>query len=385
MQALRKVLSTAFLAGFCCVAAAQSNVRIGEIPTAAPIPVRETVLPSVISDQFRAEGDSLRNVYDFNGAITSYINAMRNTSDPKRESDLEERMAWCEFAYGMTGACERPKVVGKQRFHRNDFFLYYPLPDKSWHHNSSRPTQPIYAPEDAQDIYFSSGERYFPMVCGDRLYFSTTKDGMGGYDIHVAHWNSSEGTWGKSENLGFPYNSPHNDYLYVDTPDGKYSVFASDRECPGTDSVYVYVLEQNLRPAKVSVDSAPELSELCTLAPSGDLKTVDNSVAISSMTRDESIGKEYSNRIAQVAALRDSLDKKTADASEEELAAMRARLEKASAELQKVEAEFLFSSSNTDFRKLAEETEKEVVVGIGKTFLFTRKAYGAPMNFLSVD
>lgn len=92
----------------------------------------------------------------------------------------------------------------------------------------------------------SPGDEVFPMLSpdGKRLYFAS--DGLfgaGGYDLYVARWDPQKKAWGQVQNLGFPFNSKGDDLLFCDTPDGRYSLLASNRDC-GRDSVVIYVLRQ---------------------------------------------------------------------------------------------------------------------------------------------
>ena len=167
-----------------------------------------------------------------------------------------------------------PVVVAQKRVPRSDFFLWYShLADRSWGSDRNwyppetrmlyfaRPTaagdyeivcsEPVddalwSVPEPVCDEAVSPGNEIFPMLSPDgrRLYFSS--DGLfgaGGYDLYVANWNPERQTWGAVQNMGFPYNSPGDDLLFCDTPDGRYSLMASNRSC-GKDSVVIYVLRQ---------------------------------------------------------------------------------------------------------------------------------------------
>lgn len=364
-------------------AMAQSEIVIGDIPTASPIAEHEVILPSTIFDQHRAAADSLMMSYDFDGALTEYVLALRSTSDKSREEAVEHSMAFCERAFEMMDECIRPVVVAKERFSVRDFYLYYPMEDKAWHINTAHPDLPIYAPKGAADIYYSVGDRIYPMVYGDRMYFSSASgDGIGGYDLYESRWDSRRRDWGKPENLGFPFNSPYNDYLYIDTDDGKYSIFASDRECPGTDSVYVYVLERNARPSRVSVDTAAELRELCMLNPAEDLKKINNSNSISELEQDTRLEEFYTTKLQEVRQLRDSLSLRLSSLSpDEELAPLRGRLEQAASELQKIEMDFLSMGDARNLQRASDETDKEII-GVGKSYTFTRKTLGPAINFV---
>lgn len=81
----------------------------------------------------------------------------------------------------------------------------------------------------------------FPFLLNDgvTLYFATERsDGMGGLDIYRTRYDSDAENFLRSENIGFPFNSPYNDYmLAVDENEG-IGYFATDRDCE-VDSVTI--------------------------------------------------------------------------------------------------------------------------------------------------
>jgi hypothetical protein len=101
-------------------------------------------------------------------------------------------------------------------------------------------------PEPVCPEAVSPGDEVFPMLSpdGKRLYFAS--DGLfgaGGYDLYEARWDPQKKSWGQVRNMGFPFNSKADDLLFCDTPDGRFSLLASNRDC-GRDSVVIYVLRQ---------------------------------------------------------------------------------------------------------------------------------------------
>lgn len=275
-----------------------------------------------------------------------------------------------------------PVVVAKEKFSREDFFLYYPLADRSWHVNIARPDLPVYAPEGCEDIHYSVTDCIFPMVCGNRRYFSRQDpDGAGGFDIFYST-RRADGKWGEAVSLGYPYNSPGNDYLFIDTEDGKYSIFASDRECQGTDSVMVYVLECCHEPVRTRVSDAAELQRLCLLEPSMDLKKVNYQQAMTAIAGDKDLDEIYATQIALVRSLRDSLSSRAGIPVDEERAAeLNAHLRLAEDHLKKIEMQFLNADNLPDRTALEEEAAKEII-GLGKSYTFTRKSLGTAVNFV---
>lgn len=64
---------------------------------------------------------------------------------------------------------------------------------------------------------------------GETMYFSSEgHNSMGGMDIFVSY--KKQGAWSDPENLGYPINTPYDDYFYASTASGKYAYIASNRE-----------------------------------------------------------------------------------------------------------------------------------------------------------
>lgn len=85
----------------------------------------------------------------------------------------------------------------------------------------------------------------FLMSDGTTLYFASDGEGtLGGYDIFVTRYDSEDNTYLRPSNLGMPFNSAANDYLYAIDEWNNLGWFASDREQPA-DTVCVYVFIPN--------------------------------------------------------------------------------------------------------------------------------------------
>lgn len=92
-----------------------------------------------------------------------------------------------------------------------------------------------------------SGDTNYPFVMTDgiTIYFgSTGEQSMGGYDIFVTRYNTNTDSYLAPENIGMPFNSPFNDYMYVIDEFNNLGWFASDRYQP-EDSVCIYVFIPN--------------------------------------------------------------------------------------------------------------------------------------------
>lgn len=84
----------------------------------------------------------------------------------------------------------------------------------------------------------------FVLTDGATLYFASDREGgLGGLDIYMTRYNAALGQWLPAENIGLPFNSPADDYLYaVDEADG-YAFFATNRHslAPAADSLPAHV------------------------------------------------------------------------------------------------------------------------------------------------
>lgn len=80
----------------------------------------------------------------------------------------------------------------------------------------------------------------FMMSDGMTLYFAAEGEAsIGGYDIFMSTYDASEGKFLQPENIGMPFNSMANDYLFAIDEYNQLGFFASDRNQP-TDTVCVY-------------------------------------------------------------------------------------------------------------------------------------------------
>lgn len=90
----------------------------------------------------------------------------------------------------------------------------------------------------------TAGNANYPFVLSDgiTIYYASDSEGLGGYDIFVTRYNTNTDTYLMPENVGMPFNSPYNDYMYVIDEYNNLGWFASDRFQPeGKVCVYVFI------------------------------------------------------------------------------------------------------------------------------------------------
>lgn len=362
-----------------------------------PDTTREVPVPLSDLDLICLEAEDHHLAYEFTEAINTYRLAQTRTRDSLTRANIEEFIIQSVNGRNMADFCYKPRVVARRRFSVDDFFLYYPLPDSTWVPTPNELdslggpfSAATYAPEDAiRFIYsgidttgvrtilethfedtawtapaalpFASGKgEIYPMISGNKLYFSSRGlFGVGGYDLYSCEWDQKAKKWGKPVNLGFPYSSPADDFLLMNTPDGRHTIFASNRDC-SEDSVYVYVLEYDVMPVHQGIESAAELRELCRLVPDSErgkaaAVPVSSDPAMKGYTDKVLEVRELKGRFTrtnrQIEAMRNRYSRASGEEKKylsEEIAGMEAelpelqnRLNKASRELQAMEMDLL--------------------------------------------
>lgn len=420
----------------------RNKIFIGIFTLLAQIAFGTDAPAQVSPTRLLMKADSSRMAYNFQEAV-KYCEAAVDALDSTSSAKAEEQLLLARNGLNMMGFCSQPVVVAKQTFPLQDFLLFYPLKDFSWRKSPNQLdslggdnlSRAVYVPDGSRDIYYSakdeegirniysthltdslwsvptlineqmtsSSDEIYPMLSpdGQSLYFASKGlYGMGGYDLYVSQWNKETGDWDVPVNMGFPYSSPYDDFLFVNTEDGKYSIFASNREC-GRDSVTIYVLEYDGMPVRKAVTEVDELRELAALNPAGNHPGIDNGSAVSGET-DESTRK-YMDKMREVRSLRDSvarfgknLDKLRsglATASDEKKARLTAEitdkemmlptlnstLNAAVKELQNIEMDFLANGIVIDTRKLQAEADKEIV-GASSGYTFSKNSFGPDLR-----
>ena len=394
-----------------------------------PLPVPEYEVLMMDGEAYHAD-------YDFAAAVKAYEEAYYKCDDLARRAEIEKRISQSRNGQAMAKYCQRPKVVARKNFSRKDFFLYYPLADRGWRPSPNRldtlaspdapavwfprgSTEAYWSMRDAQgirNIYYardlggrwsspyrmpfsSSEDEIYPMVSGGKLYFASRGlFGMGGYDLYVCE-RRSDGRWGEPKNMGFPYSSPYDDFLFINSPDGRYSIFASNRHC-AADSVSIYVLEYEVVPVSTPVSSVEDLQKVCRLDPPRDLKKVDNKSAMSTSKASDPNTALYARKAAEVRRLREEISRvnrelqtlrgfyNSAPPSQKEemadkirkkearLPGLQSQLVAANKDLQKTEMDFLLHGVLIDRSRVEAESDNEVV-GAESSYTFTKRSYGS--------
>ncbi len=263
-----------------------------------------------------------RHNYQFNEAIDYYRRfTIRGASRDISTKDVEPLVAICENGNYLTRYIFTPQVVDSKSLPATDFLNYYSIApasgnfialpdnllsptDKKMNHQSVMfyPKNPkvgdyVYyssygkstsfgkdifrikyqddgcwsEPEVIGDVVNSFFDDDYPYLAPDgvTLYFSSKGHyGMGGYDIYKSVYNPKTRLWGAAENLGFPYNSPYDDYLYVVGDNDSLVCFATNRNFM-SDTVQLVLMKSEANPVRRTPKSVDELISLASLNTKG--------------------------------------------------------------------------------------------------------------------
>lgn len=397
-------------------------------------------------DSLVVSGDVAHLNYAFDDAVEAYTEALsimeKDSVDTLGIQILKEKLLLSENGRNMRKFTYEPTVLAKHRFSIEDFYLYYPLPDKSWRPSSNLTGdnfahpfhKAIYAPEGTERIFYSAADHegicnicmteledtlwsvptflnehmlsaadeIYPMLSpdGKTMYFASKGlYGVGGYDIYMSEWSDTEKDWSEPVNMGFPYSSPADDFLFVNSEDGRYTLFASNRECV-SDSVYVYVLEHDSLPLRKEINEPEELCRVANLELSQT--SLKESTHSSSLPEDANI-RRYLDKMSVVRALRDSVnfyqnsldDERNSFAlsndvtersvlteiilkHESKIPHLKKLLDKEIAELQEIEMDLLFNGISINPEEILADTDREVV-GDATNYVFTKMDEGEPL------
>ena len=300
------------------------------------------------TDSLMRYGDSLHRAYDFAEAENVYLQLLDSldvVEDSLVVKDVRERLRMSENGKNMSRFVQVPQAAGKRRFGQEAFFLAYPLEDRSWRplpnvldaDSGHDYVRSLYAPDWNDVLYFSaegpsgtrdimmtmlddtvwtvpvpvyelsdmSADEIYPMLSpdGKTMYFASDGlYGVGGYDLYKSVWDEQRQRWSSPQNMGFPYSSPADDFLYVESEDGDYVLFASNREC-GKDSVYVYAIRYEDYPVHAPMTDPFELQELALVNP----PVMETEEEVLTDIPDNELTIRYMAKMEEVRVLRDSI------------------------------------------------------------------------------
>jgi hypothetical protein len=150
----------------------------------------------------------------------------------------------------------------------------------------------------------TDGDIRYPFIMNDGItiyYAANGSESMGGYDIFASRYNSVTGKFLKPENIGMPFNSAANDYLYVIDEANNLGWFATDRRQP-QDTVCIYVFIPN--------DGRPKYNY-----EGGDTMAIHRAARLESISETQTDLREVRNARQRLTLLRYELAEKAEQGS----------------------------------------------------------------------
>ena len=132
-------------------------------------------------------------------------------------------------------------------------------------------------PEALQGLNDGLIETSYPYMLADgqTLYFAGQgEESIGGYDIFFTRYDAHSGRFLKPENLGMPFNSEANDYLYVIDEYRQLGYFVTDRRQPeGKVCIYIFVPAESRQTYDAGVYSEQQIRDFAAITRIADTWT----------------------------------------------------------------------------------------------------------------
>lgn len=259
-------------------------------------------------------GQAYNEIYRFEDAIKSYEEYIEAMTKKKKSTDEAEKLL--EISKNnlrMLKGVEEVCIIDSFVVNKNDFLKAYKISEESgklstyneYFQTEGEHPGTVYETELGNKMYYSeqgkdgtlnilskdkllnewskghllpgsinaNGNANYPYVLADgvTIYYASDGEGsMGGYDIFVTRYNTNTDTYLTPDNVGMPFNSPYNDYMYVVDEYNNLGWFASDRYQP-QNKVCIYVFIPN-NTKQIYNYEAMELKQMIRLAQIHSLK-----------------------------------------------------------------------------------------------------------------
>ncbi len=270
--------------------------------------LKYAAVKGVSRDAYYYLGRAYQLSYSFDEAIVQYTRFLKyaSTSDIRNER-AELYKLQCEVGRRYSSKVYHLDVYARDTLAIADLLDYYhPVADvgqvtrnKDFFEAGVDPEGILYLTERGDEVYFSmkdelskNGDLYkmeklldgwgdskalssinsdaddihpFLQIDGSTLFFSSNREGgIGGYDIYKTVYDAQSKSFSEPVNMGIPFNSPKDDYLFVSDEFKSIAYFASNRET--NDSlVMVYELKWDDSVVKNLVSDMNEVKAIAAL------------------------------------------------------------------------------------------------------------------------
>ena len=147
-------------------------------------------------------------------------------------------------------------------------------------------------PQPLRGVNQAEYSQNYPFLDSDGItlyYAAESEESLGGLDIFITRYDSEDNAYLRPDNIGMPFNSPANDYMYAIDEVNRLGWFASDRYQPeGKVCVYVFIPNES---KEVYDYEASDPEDIIALASLKEIKKTQTS---------ESVMRGAKQRLAQV-------------------------------------------------------------------------------------
>ena len=128
-------------------------------------------------------------------------------------------------------------------------------------------------PQRLEGISEGIDEASYPFMLTDGITFyfaGKGEESIGGYDIFMTRYDSRSGSFLKPENIGMPFNSEANDYMYAIDEANRIGYFVSDRRQPeGKVCIYIFIPQETRKTydaAKYTEEQIRNFADITSIA-----------------------------------------------------------------------------------------------------------------------
>lgn len=276
-------------------------------------------IPVAKADLLKEGHDAFMN-YDFELArekYDKYALSLKKSGNPANEQLLDTYVRQLEIAENALENVQKIEIIDRIDVPAKDFFKYIKLPEAGgrilspdvsilkkrhnlsdfaystengdlmiWSENDDNGVESLLQSEKLMDGTWESptklgsvlndgGDARNPFLLSDglTLYFSANGEGsMGGYDLFVATKDPTSGEYRQPMGLGYPFNSPFNEYMMAIDEANGIGWWVTDRNrLDGQVSVYIFKTN-NVRKNYLS----EEVDDIVALARIDDISATQN-------------------------------------------------------------------------------------------------------------
>ena len=282
--------------GVCCVETGEADKAIPYLKKAATKNIFKA--NRVLAEYYLAKED-YQNAINYFEAFVKGISTDKDLHDPILEERITAMTDSIRTVFRMVRNTSRVCFIDSFKVAKDELFDSYILSESA---GSVSPVSDFfknikqgeaYLPEMGQTVYYSrpdsdgrfhlysqlrsfdrwtdetmlngletDGDLRYPFILNDGItiyYAASGSESIGGLDIFVSRYNSSTGRYLKPENIGMPFNSEANDYLYAIDEANNLGWFATDRR-QAEDTVCIYVFIPNETSIKYKYEGGDTLA-----------------------------------------------------------------------------------------------------------------------------